>query len=178
MNNVCLKSCRASIAKDEDEFELNKFRGVKDFSSELRENFLFEADIYGQCDFYLCEYAEVPAFVFCEKVGINYFNSLDMYVDVFKYIEDNKYLIADDVYEYIKDSIDMSIFSISVGNYLSCHSELFKDDKACIDINKEEARVRGFAVDYVHNVFVAVAYRYLYSCIHGSQRTDFHTFKI
>jgi len=178
MNNVCLKSCRASIMKDEDEFELNKFRGVKDFSPQLRDNFLFEGNISNECDFYLCEYVEVPAFVFCEKSGITYFNSLDMYVDVSKYIEENNHLIEDDVYDYIKDVVNINSFKISVGNYLSCHSDLLKEAKDCINISKDEARVRGFAVDYVHNVFIAVAYRYLWSCIHGSQRTDFHTFKI
>jgi len=177
MENVCFNNCRDSIVKDQNEFELNKFRGVEDFSLDLRDNFLFEGNISNECDFYLCECVGVPASVYCEKVGINYFDSLDMYVDVSKYIEENKHLIEDDVYDYIKDFVDINSFKISVGNYLSCHSDLLKEAKDCIDIAKDEARIMGFAVDYVHNVFVAVAYRYLWSRIHGSQRSDFNTFK-
>ena len=177
MENVCFNNCRDSIVKDQNEFELNKFRGLENFSLELRDNFLFEGNISNECDFYLCEHVGVPASVYCEKVGINYFNSLDMYEDVSRYIEENKHLIEDDVYNYIKNAVDINSFKIFVGNYLSCHSDLLKEAKYFVDIAKDDARFMGFAVDYVHNVFVAVAYRYLWSCIFGSQRSYFHTFK-
>lgn len=166
------------IVENEHEIELRKFRGVSKLSWSLLGLFRFEADLAGQCDYYFNECVEVPAIVFCEKVGINYFNSSDMYADVAEYIEENKGKIEGEIYNYIKDRIILKDYAIVVGNYLSCHSDLFKDAGNCVDGSKEEIRIREFAIDFVHNVVISVAYRYLWSCIYGSQRKDFHYFKI
>ena len=178
MNDCCLKNCRGMIVENEHEIELRKFRGVSKLSWNLLGLFRFEADLAGQCDYYFNECVEVPAIVFCEKVGINYFNSSDMYADVAGYIDENRDIIEDELYDYIKDGIILNDYTIVVGNYLSCHSDLFKDAGNCVGCSKEEVRIREFAIDFVHNVVISVAYRYLWSCIYGSQRKDFHYFKI
>lgn len=154
--------------ENENKIEKKKLRGLDNMSGDLLEMFLLESDIHNHCDFYFCGLIGRPADYYCNKIGINYFNSPDMYSDVLMFIEVNKNKISNDIYVYIKDRISVDDFKIVVEDYLSCDSELFKVVGSQFVVSKEEAFIRDFAINYVNNVSISVAYRYLWSCIYGS----------